>query len=352
MSKFFTLLLAFIVTVFISSCKGDENKIKPGDAGPRGEQQSLKTSVYIVKTMAVSDNITLPGTILANEVTDIYPEISGRLTYLNVAEGRNVSQGTLIGRIYDGDLQAQLKKLQVQLSMAKRTTERYAELRKIDGVSKQEYDIQALDVNNIQADIAIVQSNIRRTRITAPFSGTLGLRNVSQGAYVSPSTIITTIRQNSRLKIDFNVPETYAAKIKPGQVIDFTIDGNNKTYTAKIIASEMGLTTDTRSLLARAEIISKDKELLPGLFVKVNTSFDPDPNAIMVPSNAIISGAREKQVGIAREGKVVMTTVTTGIRDSANVEIISGLRVGDTVITSALMNLKEGMPVQITSFEK
>ena len=352
MSNFTKLFIAFSFFLFFTSCKGDDKKIKPGDAGPRGGQSALKTSGYVVTTMAVSDNITLPGTILANEVTEIFPEISGRLTYLNVPEGRNVSQGTMIGKIYDGDLQAQLKKLQVQLNMARRTADRYGELRKIDGVSKQEYDLQALEVNNIQADIAIVQSNIRRTRITAPFSGTLGLRNISQGAYVSPATVITTIRQNSRLKIDFNVPETYASKIKPGQIIDFTIDGNDKTYTAKITASEMGLSTDTRSLVARAEIISKDKELLPGLFVKVSTSFDPDPNAIMIPSHAIISGAREKQVGIARDGKVVMTTVTTGIRDSANVEIITGLRVGDTVITSALMNLKEGMPVQVSSIEK
>lgn len=337
--------------LLLAACKNDSDKIKPGDA-PRSGPQVISATGYLVGTSPLSDNVTVPGTIIANEVTEVHPEISGRLTYLNVAEGKAVGKGALIGRIYDGDLQAQLKKLQVQLGLAQRTTQRYAELLKIEGVSKQEYDVQALEISNIRADMDIVRSNIMRTRITAPFSGTLGLKNVSPGAYVTPATVITTIRQNSKLKIDFTVPESYAAKIKTGQLVDFTIEGSSKRHTARILATEMGLSTDTRSLVSRAEIIGDDAELLPGVFVKVTTKFDPDPNAIMVPTNAVISTARAKQVAVLRDGKADFATVTTGARDSARVEILTGLQVGDTIVTSALMSLKPGTAVRITQLAK
>ena len=283
---------------------------------------------------------------------EIHPEVSGRLTYLNTAEGKTVGKGTLIAKIYDGDLVAQLNKLQIQQSVQQKTTERYRQLLDINGVSRQEYDMQTLGINNLRADMEIVRSNIRRTEIRAPFSGTLGLKMVSPGAYVSPQTVITTIRQNTQLKIDFTLPERYISKLKTGQLVDFYVEGNEKKYTAKVIATEMGISENNRALNVRALVTQNDGKILPGAFVKISTKFDPDPNAIMIPSQAIVPQARGKKVIVYRSGTVSFDDVETGIRDSAMVQITSGLKVGDTIVTTGIMGIKPKSKVIISKVNK
>lgn len=312
----------------------------------------MKVEGYIVKTMTVTDKAELPGSIIPNEETEIHPEISGRLIYLNINEGKVVGKGTLLARIFDGDLQAQLKKLQVQLAVAEQTVSRMGELRKIDGVSQQEYDLSTLQVNTIKADMEIVRTNISRTEIRAPFSGTLGLKNISAGAYISPATTLTTIRQNSQLKLDFTLPEKFTNSFTIGQSVNFTTEGNPKTYTAKVIAAESGVAENTRSLNIRAVVTNNDGKLLPGTFAKVATNFNTDPNGLMVPSQSILPQARGKKVIIYRGGVASFTDVVTGLRDSAFVQIISGVKEGDTVITTGLLSLKPDAKVSITKINK
>ncbi|MBP6989007.1 MAG: efflux RND transporter periplasmic adaptor subunit, partial [Ferruginibacter sp.] len=193
----FPYLISILFLGIFASCSskksGLEAQAKKGPIAP----PVLNTDMFIVAATPLSDNISLPGNILANEVSEIHPEISGRLTLLNIAEGKTVAAGELLGKIYDGDLRAQLSKLSIQLQQAQRTAKRYEELLKIQGVSQQEYDEHLLNISNIKADMAIVHSNIKRTEIRAPFSGALGLKLVSPGAYVTPATILTTIRQNT-----------------------------------------------------------------------------------------------------------------------------------------------------------
>ena len=346
--SFLVICVTLLSTFFFVGCAGkDKNENKGAAAGKSGPPPAAAVDAYIVKTVPLSDNLELPGSIIANEATTINPEISGRLVYLNANEGKVVGKGTLIAKIYDGDLQAQLKKLHVQVQVAQQTAKRYQELLKINGISQQEYDLANLSINNLQADMSIVRSNIMRTEIKAPFSGTLGLKNISPGAYVTPQTIITTIRQNSQLKLDFTLPEKYSSKIKTGQLINFTAEGNTKNYTAKIIATESGIEEDNRSLQVRTQVINNDGKLLPGIFVKVKTNFAPDPDAIMIPSQAIIPQARGKKVAVYRNGTVNFDDVITGIRDSANIQITNGLKVGDTIITTGLMSLKPGGKVKL-----
>jgi len=326
------------------ACNSHKNKVNP-KAGP---PPMPKVEAFRIITSSVSDHIEIPGSILANEATEIHPEISGRLTYLNAIEGKTVAKGTLLAKIYDGDLRAQLLKLETQLKVQEQTAGRYEELLKIQGVSRQEYDLIKLDLNNIRADIDVVKSNIVRTEIRAPFTGTLGLRMVSPGAYVSPASIITSIRQNNQLKIDFTVPEKYISQLHDGLTVNFTSEGNPKTYEAKIIATESGVDESNRSLQVRALVQNNDGNLLPGRFAKVVINFTPDTNAIMIPSQAVIPMARNKQVAVYRGGIVKFTEVETGVRDSSNVEIVSGLNPGDTVITTGLMSLKPDAKVELS----
>ena len=337
-----------LVTIIISACGGKAEKIAPPTGAAR-PNPVINVSGYLVKTQTITENIQVGGTLLANESTEIHPEISGRLVYLNVNEGRNVARGALIGRIYDGDLQAQLKKLQVQLEIARQTQSRFGELLKVQGISQQEYDQASLQTSNILADMDIVRAEITKTQIKAPFNGKLGLKNISPGAYVTPATVIATIQQVSQLKLDFTVPEKYSGQVKNGQYINFTVDGSDKKYSARVMAIESSVAEATRSLTVRSIVQNNDGSLLPGAFAKVILNFAPNENAIMVPAQAVIPQARGKKVIIAQKGSPIFVEVTTGYRDSVNVQVTSGLNVGDTVVLTGLLSIKPESKINVNT---
>ncbi|MBK7434917.1 MAG: efflux RND transporter periplasmic adaptor subunit [Chitinophagaceae bacterium] len=350
MKLFYTSVpILFILTALAISCSNSDKK---SNAGPPPKPPTPKVEGFIVKTMMVSDKAELPGSIIANETTEIHSEVSGRLVYLNINEGKTVGKGALLAKIYDGDLQAQLKKLNVQVAVAEQTVKRMGELLKIGGVSQQEYDLSVLQVNTIRADMDIVRTNISRTEIRAPFSGSLGLKNISSGAYITPATTITTIRQNSQLKLDFTLPEKFTSSIKTGQMVDFMVEGNPKRYTARVMATESGLEENTRSLNIRCIVTNNDGKLLPGVFAKVMSDFNEDPNGLMIPSQAILPQARGKKVILYQSGMTRFVDITTGIRDSALVQVVSGLNAGDTIITTGLMSLKPDIKVEITKINQ
>ncbi len=340
----FQLVYILLSVLIIASC----GKSKKNSTTTSNRQTSTpKVDGFIVKNYVMGEALEVPGTLLANESTDIHPEISGRITQLNVAEGKFVNKGALLAKLYDGDLQAQLRKLEVQLQIAESNEERSAKLLEIKGISKADYDASLLTVNNIKADMEIVKANLSKTVILAPFSGRLGLRNISPGAYVTPASVLATIQQTNLLKLDFAVPEKYTSQLKVGQTVNFTSEATSKRYTAKIIALESSVTTDTRSLMVRSVVENKSNDLVPGSFAKVVLEFDPDPNAIAVPTQAVIPQARGKKVIRYEGGFAKFVDVATGVRDSAMVQITSGLRVGDTVVVTGIMSTRPDTKIEI-----
>ncbi len=329
-------------SIFFLALTGCDSKRKTDvsvqqKAGPR---PPVRADGYVVRTQTMLNNIEIPGTIVANESTEIHPEVAGRVTGIYFREGAFVSRGTLLAKLNDADLRAQLNKLSVQLKIARQNEARSAQLLKIEGISRQDYEMSLLQVNTIQADMAIVQTQLAKTSVRAPYSGKLGLRLVSPGAYVSPQTPITTITQTSQMKIDFTVPEKYAGKLKMGQYLNFRVEGNERNYTARIAATENAVAESTRSLLVRASVVGEQAGLVPGNFAKVILNFEPDHNAIMVPTQAVIPQARGKKVYVASNGKAKFVEVETGVRDSSYVQILSGLKPGDTVLITGLLSLK------------
>ncbi len=346
-TKFFKTSLFLLIFYAFAACNNKKKDNTAQAAGPV-KQPPISVEALITKSQSLSTNIEVPGTLLANETTEIHPEVSGKLVELNIKEGSFVSQGTLLAKIYDGDLQAQKRKLEVQLKIAQQTENRQAQLLKIQGISQQEYDLSLLQVHNLNADIDIINEALRKTEIRAPFSGKLGFKNISPGAFITPSLIICTVSQVSQLKLQFTVPEKYSSLIKNGQQIDFTLDGSDKTFNANVSATEVYIEENSRSLSVRAIVKSHDPFLVPGAFAKVKIVLGNNENAILIPTEAVIPMGRKKQVYLFNGGKVLVTDIVTGIRDSTNIQVISGLKLGDTVITSGLLFLKQGSDVRIT----
>lgn len=346
--RIYLITLGFLVG--ITACKEKKSPTTaPSNAGRN--QGPVMVNGYIVKTGLVSEPLELPGTLLALEETEIHPEVNGRITGLYINEGSTITKGALMVKLFDGDLQAQLQKLKVQLQIAEKTEERNKELLKINGISQQDYDLSFLQVSNIKADIELIETNIAKTEIRAPYSGKIGFRNVSMGAYVTPATIITTIRQVNQLRLQFSIPEKYSSKIVIGQIIPFSIAGSNQKFQAKIYATESIVSETTRGLNIRCIVQQNNSALVAGGFAKVDMDFAKNENALLVPTQAILPQARGKKVIVYRNGIASFVDVQTGVRDSANVEIISGINAGDTIVTTGLMSIRPEAKIKLTKVQ-
>ena len=339
-------LLFLVFSNLFLACSNDRKK-ETAAQEKQGPRRPAQVDGYVVEKQSLSESIELPGSLVADESTEIHPELSGRIIYLNVREGAYVSKGAIIARLYAADLQAQKRKLEVQLKMAEQTRNRYNELQKIGGISRQDYDVTALGVNNIQADLAIIATEISRTIVRAPFSGKLGLKQISTGAYVTPASIITSIQKTAGLRLDFNVPEKYTRMIGKGQYVNFSVEGSKRAYSAVVLATESGIAEATRSLTIRALVKGAQTGLIPGGFAKVTLAFAPNQGALMIPTQAIIPQARGKKVYVYKGGEANFVDVVTGTRDASNVEITSGLSEGDTVIVTGLLGLKPDAKVTL-----
>ncbi len=343
-------LIAVTAILLVVSCK-DKKKQPASAAGGQRQQGPMVVVGYIVKTGAVSEPLQLAGQLLPMEETEIHTEVSGRVVGLYINEGTSVSRGALLVKLFDGDLQAQLKKLEVQLQIAQKTEERNNELLKLNGISQQDYDLSFLQVSNINADIELMKTNIAKTEIRAPFNGKIGFKNISTGAYVTPATVISNIRQVNILKLQFSVPEKYTSKIKLGQLISFSTEGSSKKFLAKVYATESTVSETTRGMNVRCVVQQGDASLVAGSFAKVDMDFARNDYAILVPSQAILPQARGKKLILYKDGIAKFVDVQTGIRDSANIEILSGVRPGDTIVTTGLLGLRPDAKIKLSKVQ-
>lgn len=336
-----------MATFVATSCNSKEGSPTGGPRGNTRQRATLEVEGFLVEQRSVSETVEVPGTLLPAEETQIRAEVSGRVVQLNIPEGGVVTKGTLLVKLFDQDLKAQLNKLQVQLQIAEKTVERQKELLDIKGISQQDFDLSALNADNLKADIESVKISISKTEIRAPYEGQIGLRNVSLGSYLAPSDIITTLRDVRQLKLEFSVPEKYAKSIGKKYLVSFRVDGGQVNHQAEVIATEGNVDPATRTLKIRALVSARHKELVPGVFARINLQLGQDSLALMIPTQAVIPQARNKQVIVLRRDTAIFKIVETGIRDSAYVQILSGLDKGDTVITTGLMAIRPSVKVKV-----
>lgn len=336
----------FIIVSMLLSCNSSKEESTPARSRQSGP---MSVDGFIIKRSAVSENVEVPGSLRPFEETEIRAEVGGRIVQMNIKEGSQVEKGTLLVKLFDEDLRAQLRKLRVQLQIKQKTEERNRELLAISGISQQDYDLSTLEVENLRADIETTQIAISKTEIRAPYRGVAGLRNISLGSYISTSDIVTTIRQVDQLKLEFSVPEKYAKDITKGYAVKFRVDGGKQEHTAKVMATENNVDQNTRTLQVRAVVNGNNPELVPGVFARVNLQLGKNDKALLVPTQAVLPNIRNKQVILLRGDSIYFAVVETGIRDSAYIEITHGVNPGDTVITTGLMSIRPNVKVKVTN---
>ena len=340
----------FVAAFMLLSCFAACKKKTAGNGKPK-EAPPVIVDVMLATLQPIADTVEANGTVVPNEFLEIHPEVSGRLVSLNIAEGRPVSQGTVLAKINDADLRATLAKTRVQLDLAQKTEARFKKLSDVGGINLSDYDAALNTVNGYKADIQYTQALIEKTVIRAPFSGVMGLRQVSPGAYVTPATSLVTLQQVSKIKIDFTLPEMYSNIIKVGQTVLVEYDAATaKKANALVVAMEPGANTSTRNMKVRA--LLQETDVNPGAFVKVYIDAGKGRSSVLVPTNAIIPNDKSNQLIVVKKGIANFVNVETGVRQANNVEIVSGLNAGDSVVVTGVLFARPKSKVKVRSVKK
>jgi membrane fusion protein (multidrug efflux system) len=347
---FIVLLIAALAAIkwfFLT----EEKSMPMGGPGKPGGGPPLSVEGILVAGSNLDESVVSTGTLLANEEVELRPEISGKVVSIHFNEGGPVSKGAVLVKLDDRDYQAQLTKLRSNLKLMQDKAARQQKLFEIEGISRQEYDEALNQVAALEADIEFTMAQIDKTEIIAPFSGKVGLRNISEGSYVSQNFLIATMQQLDPMKVDFSLPEKYREVAKPGNEITFTTDGDTMLHTATIYAVEPKVDPATRSIRLRARTPNPGNRLVPGSFARVRYNVNRSGDAILIPSQAVIPILKGKKVMVARNGMALSQAIVTGVRKEKEVEVISGLQPGDTVITSGIMQLRDSMKVMVKVFD-
>jgi len=323
-------------------------KNPPGRPTGSGQQNLLAVQARVVQPKLLQNTIRTTGTLLANEEVELRSEATGKVTGIFFKEGSRVSKGDLLVKINDADLRAQLQKLQFQKELAEEREFRQRKQLETDLTSQEQYDIALNALNGVKADIEVVEAQIAKTEIRAPFDGQIGLKYISAGSYLSPTVKVANLLNIHPIKIEFSIPEKYATEVQTGDKISFTIQGSGNTYEGEIYAIEPKIDPLTRTVLVRALSPNPRRTLYPGAFADVQLIIEQIPNALLIPTEAVIPELNAKKVFLYKSGKAVAVAVETGIRNPEEIQVTSGITAGDTVITNGILQLRQDMPVKLS----
>ncbi|MET0658590.1 MAG: efflux RND transporter periplasmic adaptor subunit [Steroidobacteraceae bacterium] len=323
---------------------GSEKQEKGGKGGGKSGAP-VRVSTFTVEAANFAETVTSTGTLRADEAVELQAEINGKVTAINFREGTQVQKGHLLVKLNDADLRAQLERAVHRRELATLREKRIAQLLKQGVARQEEYDIALSELDIQRAEVELIDAQIEKTEVRAPFDGVVGLRYVSEGAFVNAATRVATLQRLDKLKIDFSVPEKYAARLRNGAPITFTISGGDRKYSGEIYASDPRIDSTTRTVLIRAVAPNPSGRLLPGAFAHVELTLDQLKDAMLIPALAVVPGLAEKNVFVVENGKAERRAVETGTRLESTVHILSGLQPGDVVITSGLQQIRPGQAV-------
>ena len=349
------LIICGVIAIIGGGIWYQQPKVNEEIAGPKGPDSHgggmgkivLNVNAKVLRPQLLTDEYVTTGLILPDEEVSLSFETSGKIVDISFTEGTTVRKGQLLAKVNDKPLQAQLKRLMAQLDLAKNRVFRQEQLLKKDAASQEAYEEAKTNLATLEAEIEGVKVNIGLTELRAPFDGVIGLRQVSVGAYANPSTVVAKLTKISPLKVEFSVPERYASQIHKGVNMDFTVEGFQSAFHAQVYAVESSVDKDQHVFTARGLYANTNRKLLPGQYASILLKKEEIPNALVIPSEAIVPEMGVDKVFCYRSGKAIPVDIVSGIRTASEVQVLSGLQEGDTIITSGTLQLRMGLPVTL-----
>ncbi|MCQ6960630.1 efflux RND transporter periplasmic adaptor subunit [Mucilaginibacter aquariorum] len=340
------LLVAFLIYNKFFSKKAKQTSAATAGKGKR-KNGPVSVNIMVVKDTAVNNQIDITGTIDANERVSLISQTAGNITGIYFTEGTRVKKGQLLVKVYNQDLQASLQQYEAQMILARDINNRNKILLQKEAVSKEEYETSLSSLNSLKAQADVIRAQISRTEIRAPFSGVIGLRNVSPGGYLSPATPIATLVNIDPAKLTFSVPERYLPIINKGSKVSFTIESSRKTFNATVYAIEPELDANSRTITVRAKAPNPENLLTAGSFAKINLTLDQIPKTIMVPTECVIPDLKSSKIYLYKNGIAVAQNVKTDLRTDTKIQVIDGLKAGDSIVVSGLIQIRPKSPLKI-----
>ncbi len=319
----------------------------PAPTSTAPTEKILRVKVHRVAPERLTERLVTTGTLRANEYVDIVSEISGKVSAIHFAEGSRVAAGELLLEIDDSELVAERQRAIHRVELAERAEARQQQLLDEGVISRENYDVALGELNVLRAELQLIEAQLLKTEIRAPFGGVIGLRWVSLGSYLSSQTRITSLHDLDPVKLDFTVPEKYAGLLEAGDQISFAVEGSDRNFPGTIYAVEPSVDAATRSLRVRARCPNKDGALVPGSFANVDLVLRSIPDALAVPSIAVIPELGGRKVFVLEDGTAQPRPVETGIRSDTAVQITGGLSEGELVIVTGILQLRSGLEVEL-----
>ncbi|MDP2042781.1 MAG: efflux RND transporter periplasmic adaptor subunit [Algoriphagus sp.] len=333
----------------LSNQGGNSQSPAASAGGPGGANQNLPVSVVKLQKETLRNQLQVSGTILPNESVNLRSEISGLVTRIAFKEGQYVTKGTPLLYLNDDELQAQFQRLQYTQKLFETQENRQKQLLAREAISQEEYDIALNQFNTALSDIKLVEAQLSKTVVRAPFNGYLGLRLVSEGSVISTNDVIVSVVNIDPIKIEFSIPERYANQVTVGSPVYFSNEGSTQEVEGRVYAFEPQVDLATRTLKLRAQSPNKDRRFLPGMFVKIRFILEVMEDALLVPAEAVIPElAGYKVFVVGADGKAEQRIIAIGTRTDTQVQVLSGLNEGDLVLTTGVMQVRQGMPLQPT----
>jgi membrane fusion protein, multidrug efflux system len=339
-------IIALLALPKLGLFKGDQTSATgPGSLSPA---QVLPVEAVVVKPTLFERKLVVTGTILANESVEVKTETSGKIMRIYFTEGQPVKKGGLLIKIDDEELRAQVEKQKYNKKLNEDNEFRQRKLLEKEAISQEEYDNALNRLNTSVADIKLLEAQLSKTAIRAPFDGFIGFRYVSEGAYIMPSTTIATLYNLNPAKLEFSIPAKHASRVSVKNKIYFTIENDTAKMSGEVYAVEPQIDASTRTLKIRAATPNPNGKMLPGQFVTIQLVLENVLNAIMIPTESVVPEQDGNKVFILENGKAKEVRVSAGERTERTLEILEGLKAGDTVLTTGILQLKPGVSVTIT----
>ncbi len=351
MNKILKTILFLIITIVIIGLILYP-KLKPEEKGPQlpasQERSLVPVEAKIINPKRIENVIKVTGAIIANESVSLKTEISGKIEKIYFQEGQRVKKGSILLNINDDEIVAQLERLKYTQQLNEDMEYRMRQLLEKEAISREEYDIALTTLNTTLSDIKEREARIAKHKLYAPFDGIIGLRQVSEGSYITPSDLVANIYNINPIKIEFSVPGKYSPLVNKGDSINFKVESSQNAFTGIIYAVEPRIDPRTRTLQIRAICDNDEEVLIPGQFANIDYILNVLTDALMVPSESVIPELNSHKIYTYKNGMVNQEIVNIGIRTENDVQITSGIMPGDTVITTGILQVRQGMPVDIT----
>jgi membrane fusion protein, multidrug efflux system len=344
-----TIIIGATIFILLAASPRIRQLLPGMDTAGSGSERDprLPVSALVLKPEVLTNKVLATGTVLANEEVDLRSETTGKIEKIYFSEGSKVRKGSLLVKINDSELRAQRMRVESQRKVAQEKERRRKQLFEKEGISPEDYESAVNELNGILAQVQLIDAQIEKTELKAPFDGFIGLRYVSEGSYVDPTIRIATLQDLQSVKLDFAVPEKYVSSVRKGQSVFFRVSGRTEQFEGTILAVEPKIDPVTRNVLLRAICPNTDGTIMPGAFAEVELVLEQMSGALMIPTQALVPDLQGQKVYVCRGGVAQELRVQIGLRTENKVQVTKGLAPGDTLLTTGLLQVVGGSPLKL-----